>query len=199
MPRAQRLLLYCGLLGPVLFTGTYLIAGALRPGYNGLRQPISDLGVGSGGWVQSLNFIVFGLLSALFTLGLYRALRPGRAALSVPLLRAAGALGLLLDGMFSAGPLHQLGDALTFTALPLACFLLARRFTQEPQWRGWAAYSVASGVMFWAFLATFSALNAQATGPAGLFEKLAATVMSAWLLLLAARLSTGNGRISPGR
>jgi hypothetical protein len=76
--------------------------------------------------------------------------------------------------------MHQLGDALTFTALPLACFVLARRFAREPHWRGWATYSVASTTV----------------GPAGLFEKLAAAIMSIWLLLLAARLLTGTGRVS---
>lgn len=196
IPRSQRLLLGCGLVGPVLFTGIYLIDGAVRPGYDAMRASISALGTGDGGWVQSANFLVFGLLSGLFTLGLRRALQPGRGAALTPLLRGVGALGLILDGVFAAGPLHQLGDALTFTALPLACFVLARRLAREPCWRGWATFSVASGLLFWALLVAFSITNTHATGPDGLYEKLAATVMSVWLFALAARLSTRSGRIS---
>jgi len=136
----QRLPLTCGVVGPVLFTGTHLIDGLLRSGYNGWRQPISDLGVGPGGWVQSVNFIVFGILSRCFTLRLRRALVPGIGATWGPALRAVVGLGLIFDGAFPDGSLHQVGDALTFTALPLACFVLARRFAKEPEWRGWATY-----------------------------------------------------------
>jgi hypothetical membrane protein len=188
--RVQRLLLSCGIAGPLLFTGVYLADGLARPGYHGWQQPISELGVGPGGWVQSADFIVFGVLSLAFTVALRQALVPGAAATWGPLLRAVGALGLLLDGAFPAGPLHQAGDTLTFTALPLACFVLARRFAKEPGWRGWATYSVATGIGFWALLAVFTATNT------GGYEKLAAGMMSAWLLLLAARLLARGGHVT---
>lgn len=74
---AQRLLLGCGLAGPVLFIGTFLIEGATRPGYDAWRQAVSALGLGPGGGVQRADFIVFGLL-----IGLLRAAcaRPSRVA-----------------------------------------------------------------------------------------------------------------------
>ncbi len=196
MPGSQRWLLYGGMLGSVLFSGVYLIAGTLRPGYDPVRESISALGVGPHGWVQSANFILFGLFSAGVTVALRRALAPGRGALAVPLLRALAALGLLLDGAFAAGPGHQLGDALTFTAVPLACLVLARRLSGEPGWRGWATYTRASAVAFWALLAAFALTNAHGGAPAGLLEKLAATVMAIWLFLLAARLLSTGGRVT---
>lgn len=193
----QRLLLSCGVVGPLLFTSAYLIDGLMRPGYQGWRQPISALGLGTGGWVQSANFVVFGMFGLLFTVGLRRALKPGRGATWVPLLRAVGAVGVIADGVFAYGPLHQLGDTLTFTALPIACLVLARRFAIEPGWRGWMWYSIASGLAFWSLLIIFVISNAHASWPAGLFEKLAAGEMSAWALLLALRLLTNNGRLTP--
>jgi Protein of unknown function (DUF998) len=65
----HRLLLGCGVLGSLLFTGTFLAEGATRAGYDPWRQPISALSLGPGGWLQSVNFVVFGLLMACFALG----------------------------------------------------------------------------------------------------------------------------------
>jgi hypothetical protein len=89
-PFRQQILLGCGVIGPILFTSVYLADSAARPGYHGWRESISALGVGAGGWVPSVNFIVFGVLSLCFTLGLRRALVSGAAATWAPLLRAAG-------------------------------------------------------------------------------------------------------------
>ncbi len=41
----HRLALCAGLVGAALFTGTWLITGALRPGHGPLREPISAIGV----------------------------------------------------------------------------------------------------------------------------------------------------------
>lgn len=216
----QRLLLGCGVLGSVLFTGTFLVEGATRPGYDPWRQPISALSLGAHGWVQSVNFIVFGLLLGCFAVGLRAALAPGVGSRWAPRLQAVAALGLIIDGVFAQDPglgyppgtptpttptvhglLHLLGATLAFTALPARCFVLARRFAKEshaePRWRGWATYSVATGVLFLVLLAAFGMAGGAQAGPAGLFEKLASIVMSVYGISLAARLLAGGGRVSP--
>jgi hypothetical membrane protein len=195
---ALRLLLGCGLAGPVLFIGTFLIEGATRPGYDAWRQAVSALGLGPGGGVQRADFIVFGLLIGLFALGLRAALARGAAAFWAPLLQGVIALGLLLDGLVPSGRLHLLGDSLTFTAFPLCAFVLAARFVRVPRWRGWAAYSVVSGLLFWAALIAFQVTTAH-TGPAGLFERAAVLVSALWTIVLAARLAARTGRVAPPR
>jgi len=190
-----RALLGCGVVGPALFISTYLIAGATRPGYDAWRQAVSALGLGPSGWVQSVNFIVFGLLIGCFTVGLRAALARGAVAIWAPLLQGVIALGLLLDGLFPDGALHQLGDSMIFTAFPLCSFVLAARFARVPRWRGWAAYAVASGLLFWAALVAFQVATAHA-GPAGLFERLATLVSALWTVVLATRLRDGTGRVS---
>ncbi len=57
MPRGLLLWLTFGLVGAVLFTIVYLIEGAMRPGYDAWRYPISALSLGPGGWIQQANFI----------------------------------------------------------------------------------------------------------------------------------------------
>jgi hypothetical membrane protein len=193
-----RLLLGCGLAGPVLFIGTFLIEGATRPGYDAWRQAVSTLGLGPSGGVQRADFIVFGLLIGLFAFGLRAVLARGATAFWAPLLQGVIALGLLLDGLVPSGALHLLGDSLTFTAFPLCAFLLAARFVRVPQWRGWAAYSVASGLLFWAALIAFQVTTAH-TGPAGLFERAAVLVSALWTIVLAARLAASTGRVESPR
>jgi Protein of unknown function (DUF998) len=77
----QRLLLLCGVVGPVLFIVSYLIEGAIHPGYDLLRQTISELEILTNRWMQVANFIVFGLLIACFAIGLRNALGRGRAVI----------------------------------------------------------------------------------------------------------------------
>src|SRR5580704_6140199 len=69
-----------GTLGGLLFTAVYLIEGATRPGYDPWGQAISALSLGPGGWIQRVNFIVFGLLMIAAAAGWRRLLLPGAGA-----------------------------------------------------------------------------------------------------------------------
>ena len=58
----------------------------LRPGYDPVRHPVSSLALGACGWVQIANFLVAGVLTFVFAVGLRRSLRPGPGALMGPVL-----------------------------------------------------------------------------------------------------------------
>jgi len=75
--RLTRALLTCGVTGPVLFLTVVLIEGATRPGYSAWRNAGSQLALGDGGWVQTINFFVAGVLLLAFAVGLQRALPSG--------------------------------------------------------------------------------------------------------------------------
>lgn len=188
----QRLLLACSIIGPLLFNGVYLVVGATRANYDPWRQPISDLSQGNQGWLQDANFIIFGLFSACFAIALRRALNPGIADTWAPLLQGMVGLGLVIVGIFTQDPVHTIGTIATFDALTLRCLVMARRFAVEPQWRGWASYSVVTALLGVVFLSVFGVAMVN-SGPAGLFERLATIVNSIWVVLLAARLLAGTG------
>lgn len=210
----HRLLLLCGPVGSALFTATYLIAGATRPGYDPWRQPISALSLGPGGWVQVANFILFGLFIACFAVGLRVSLTPGIGATWGPLLQIVVAISLIVAGLFTQDPGHgyPLGAPLTtpptlhgiihliatfasLTARVIWCFVMARRFAREAHWRGWATYSIVTGVLMLLFLNAFGQAMSN-NGPAGLFERLTIIVTSLLTVLLATRLLVGTGRVS---
>jgi hypothetical protein len=74
-----------GFVGPVLFAIGVVAQQFYRRGeYDPNAQLIMDLTAGPYGWVQQVNFIVFGLLMIALTAGLYLGVRPTRATLVGP-------------------------------------------------------------------------------------------------------------------
>jgi hypothetical membrane protein len=176
-------LVSCGGIGALLFTATYLIEGITQPGYDARRQAISALSLGPGGWVQQINFIVFGVLLILASVGWYRLL-PGRDALWFPLFQGIGGLGLMSVGVVTSGTLHLLlADALIY-AFAIGCFALAPRFWVAQQWRGWTVYTAMTGVLIVLFWGMF--INGATGTVAGLVERLSAGSHALWLCVLTA-------------
>src|SRR5215472_907324 len=200
------LLLAAGTVGGALFTGAYLAEGATRAGYRPLALPISALSLGPGGWVQQLNFIVFGLLVCVSAVGWRALLAPGTGAVAFPVLRVAAGLSLVMDGLFSQDPsggyppgaragvatvhgqVHTLFAMVTITALTAGCFVLASRFAAQPGWRRWTVFAVAAGVATIAFIAAFGAAGGHG-GLAGLWERAAGGATSVLTVTVLARLA----------
>jgi hypothetical membrane protein len=68
-----------GIVGPLLFTVTFVVQGLFRlDEYSPIAELVSALEAGPGGWVQQVNFVVFGLLTVVFSVGLHVGLRPTR-------------------------------------------------------------------------------------------------------------------------
>ncbi len=62
----SQLLILGGAVGPPFFVALFLIEGATRRGYDSLRQPVSALASGDGGWMQRTGFVVTGALTLGF-------------------------------------------------------------------------------------------------------------------------------------
>src|SRR6516225_6086737 len=216
LPLRAWLLLAAGTVGGLAFTGVYLAEGATRAGYRALAQPISALSLGPGGWVQQLNFIVFGVLVCLSAAGWRAALAPGRGAVAFPVLRIAAGAGLVMDGLFAQDPsggyppgarpgavtvhgqLHTLFAVITITALASGCFVLAARFAAEPAWRRWAVFAAAAGVATIVFIAAFGAAGGHG-GVAGLWERAAGAATSVLTVAVLARLAVLSRRATRAR
>jgi hypothetical membrane protein len=204
-PWTRRLLAAGALAGP-LFVGTFLVAGATRAHYDPLRHPVSSLELGAHGWVQHTSFVVAGLLALALAAGLRRAWRP---SIWAPLLVGIWGLGLIAAGIFTTDPvggyppgtpdrpvhatvpgtLHDAGSLAGFIALVVACFVVGRRSARLGQ-RGWAAYSVLTGVVFVVALVLASIAFSQTgalVGVGGLIQRIMATSGWLWLTLLALR------------
>ncbi|AZQ36286.1 DUF998 domain-containing protein [Streptomyces cyaneochromogenes] len=198
----NQVLLACGTAAGPLFTIGYLVEGAGRVGYRPLRHPVSSLALSRAGWAQTLNFLIAGLLSLIFAVGLWREGPSHWGALLI----GAWAVGLLGAGAFRtdpvsgyppgtpdqlerhtrAGALHDLFSLIGFLALAVACFVFA--LSNSP---GWTIYSIASGALFAATMALASAAFDQHqrwVDLGGLLQRISLTIGWTWQTLLAVRI-----------
>lgn len=179
-------LVSCGGIGAVLFTVTYLIEGFTRPGYDAWLQAIAALSLGPGGWVQQVNFVVFGILMLLSAVGWYRVLVPGRDAIWFPLLQGIGGLCLIGIGVVSVlTPLHTILAWALILSLALGCPALGAQLVRVRHWRGWAVYSYITGalilILWGAFVQGASGNVAWLVPITGLTERLSAGSHALWL------------------
>jgi hypothetical membrane protein len=209
-PSTLKILLACGIIGPLFFIIVFLIEGATRADYNPLRHPVSSLSIGELGWMQAANFLISGLLILAFSFGLRRVL-PSTGRSWVAILIALVGIGLIGAGFFTtdplngyppgtelvptvrtvAGRLHDLFSLPVFVALPIACFIFSRRFARNAE-RGWAIYSVLTGIaMFVTFMLAgvgFRQVVPALADSAGLLQRTSIIIGFAWIALLALRL-----------
>jgi uncharacterized protein DUF998 len=204
--RGTRLLLAGGMVGPALFVAALLIEGATRPGYSAWRNFGSQLSLSDQGWEQIANFLVCGLLCLGFAAGLRRALGGGKGAVAGPVALAVFGTALVVAGIFvtdpglgypqgvaapAAGPtphgvVHALAGLFAFVSLAIACFALARRFAGDARWRGWAPYSILTGVVVGLSLVVSNAPSM--LDMIGLIQRIGIIAGWTWIVLLAARL-----------
>jgi hypothetical membrane protein len=115
---------WAGVIGPALFTLTWVAQELFRIGeYSPIKEPVSALAAGPNGWIQSVNFAVFGVLTLVFAAGLYdvtRSSKPGRVGSALFLVSGIGLL------MAAAFPLRQ--DAAGVTYDPGGHFLAGVTF-----------------------------------------------------------------------
>ncbi len=165
--RVTRSLLGYGVIAGPLFVAVTLAQAITRDGFDLGRHQWSLLANGDHGWVQVANFVLAGLMTVAYAVGLRRTLGTGRASRWAPRLVAAYGLSLAAAGAFRADPalgfplgtpdgpgtiswhgiFHLVSGAVGFTCISVACFLLARRYADEGR-RAFAAFSVLTGAVF---------------------------------------------------
>jgi hypothetical protein len=152
---------------PVLFAVMVMIEGYLVHGYSQVSQPVSDLGAfslyGSYAFLQTLNFVFFGLLLVVFSVGLGIALpRYDRVTNSLAL------FGVLTfaAGLFGDHPspypayVHDVVSIAAFVLIILVQLFLwdcLRHSTGEEKasWGRYGTYSLVSGILSLVFLLVF--------------------------------------------
>lgn len=202
------LLLWGGVIAGPLFIVTFLIEGALREGYNPMRQPVSALSIGRRGWVQQSNFFISSILLLACAFGLSSMLQIYGGSLWGFLLIGIYGAGLFGAGIFvtdvggapgdisktvtrtRAGILHDIFSTFVFVSLFAACFVFAHLFAVIGAY-GWEIYSIVSGILylcgFILFARGFSPASRLAP-IAGLLQRLTISLGAIWLALILLRL-----------
>jgi hypothetical membrane protein len=190
-----------GIAGPIIFVLIVIVQSLLHPDYSQVKLPISALAAWPGGWLQSVNFVIFGLLMISFAIGLHLGVRPSRAGVIGPALLVLSGVGLMIAGFFPwrdangdfvvpAG--HLLGALLSFLGAGSGLIAVSRRMAADPRWRVVATYALASGVaIVILFVATFALVippGAPLHSSGGLVQRVTLLVWFPCTVVLALRL-----------
>lgn len=167
--RLTAALLTAGAVAGLVITTVSLTLAFTRPGFDPTRHANSLLALGDWGWVQSVNFVVCGLLLLAFGVGIWRStvgVRSGRIA--AVCVAVYGLLAGVVVGFNPADPgfgfppgapkgypgvaemstsakIHGVAGLLGFLAVTCGCFALARYFAIVGD-RLWAVWSGGIGI-----------------------------------------------------
>jgi hypothetical protein len=161
---------FAGMIGPALFALIVVVLTVAQYGFmvDLGRDPIgasdvpwpSGLALGPLGWLQVLNFILFGLALMVFAVGLHRGMAARvRGSVIGPVLLMVAGVALVLsafktDPSLSGGPqtwhglIHGLAFLLLVLSLLLSFLLLWWRLRRDPRWRGYDLYTIITAVLY---------------------------------------------------
>jgi hypothetical membrane protein len=190
-----------GIAGPVSFIVLVIVQGILLPDYSHVEMPISALAAWPTGWIQILNFCVFGTLMITFAVGLHGGVQESRrGAAGFPLLVLSG-IGIVIAGVFPWKMIngvptettpHVAGAIISFVAGGLGLIVLSRRLSTDPRWRDLSTYTLSTGItvlLLFVVLGIFAIDNDAPLHPwAGLIQRVICAVWFICLIVLASRL-----------
>lgn len=151
---------WAGMIGPALFIALVVLEGWLRPGYDWRSMFVSELSLGTRGWIQIVNFVILGFLLLVFTYGVSAEFPRGKASKAGPALLTIIGISLILSGIFVMDPvstppddmsfhgtLHNLLGAAVFFLMPITCLVFWRRFRAEPGWQNLQWWTVSASIV----------------------------------------------------
>jgi hypothetical membrane protein len=219
---APRWLLWLGVIAPLLFAAVFTTDGAVTHGYSAYNEAISYLDLGSYGWVQRVNFILFGLLLMLFSLAYIKYMSPllqGSWLYAAATLLVVSDLGWIMAGIFVPNPylapqnsehalLHQVASIIVFLPFAFAILVQGARLLTTSGWRRrvYGAYCVLLGLIqaFFPIATTVYFFNPGIVGNvnspgSGLFNRLALVIgpLSWYVILAGILLVRTRTRTSP--
>ncbi len=195
-----------GIGGAVFYVMVVAITGYLTPVYDPLTQWISELGAVGAPYTTLFNVLgpgVFGLLSVVFALGLWKALRGGLLAFAAAFLVAISGFASILEGVFpcdpgciavtTAGSLHLAIGLVPLLGMLGAMEIFAFLVRKNPAWPWFFAFSHAMVVLTVIFAIAFSS----GATLDGLYQRIMIGAILVWVVVISARMWKLQGVSSP--
>ena len=176
--------LWAGIAGPVVFILSWVVAGAMRAGYDPVTDSISELAAldTSNRLIVTFGMIAFGLSAVLFGMGMRRRL--GRRAGAALLIAGVSSLGVAAFPCSAGCPGaetsatdtgHLIAAAIHYASFTAVPFLAARGDGAFVIWARWLA----------GFAALALLSQAAGIGPNGLLQRVGLTLNDAWMVGMA--------------
>ncbi len=209
----QSMAAWAGIIGSVLFVGIFTVEGFLRGGYDPLKMYISELSLGSRGWIQMANFVMIGLLLLVFSRGIAAEFKTGPASRGGVWILAVIAVLFVVSGFFVMDPadtpstrlsfqgtIHGLAGGIIFLLMPICIFVFWRRFRIDPDWGDFRVWTLGLGLFEAAAVLVFTVVSKIPEGKSvfadwlGLIQRTALVPFMIWVLLFAWKLLARSKR-----
>jgi len=149
------------------------------------------------GWLQSIGFLVVGLLVEVFAVGLLFSIRGTRGfRIGIGLLVCFG-FGLLMIGAFREDPtgslhtiqgtIHIVTAAIIFSVFPIASLLIGLGLRKDPYWKGLFRHTIVTSGLAFVFVIGHLFLLDQLSW-LGLYERVLVANIVIWVEIMAIKL-----------
>jgi hypothetical protein len=190
-----------GIVGPFLLSISDLSAGLSSPGYSIVKDSISSLALTNAGWIQTIGFLVLGLLVEIFTAGLLFNIKKGARwfYLGIAIFSFFG-FAMLLIGAFRTdvagvvdtartleGRIHGFVSSATFILFPIAILCLMPSIKRDPNWKYLYVYTLITFVLAVILVVTIKVLP-EGNLSFGLIERLLVANAIIWIEVAAVNM-----------
>jgi Protein of unknown function (DUF998) len=198
------LLLLAGILAPAIFVSGFTIEGCLRADYSAVAMHVSALSLGPRGWIQIVNFLVFGSLLGIFALHLLALHKAQNISKAGPMILLISAASFFLSGPFVMDPMetarenmtphglvHGILGGIVFVLMPITCFVFGRSMKDSDSMRRFRPWTLVAGCVIATAMVVFTLaskipnLHALALPYQGLLQRAEIVPYMVWLLTFA--------------
>jgi len=206
--KIKKIASWAGMLSTALFTLSFTINGALQPGYDPAQRYISELSIGSLGWIQIVSFMLLGVSLLLFALGLRAAFPSGKASCAGPVLFMIIAVCYFFSGPFVTDPsamfdnqqtvqgtVHGILGAIVFSLSAASCFVLWRRFRIDDKWKSLSVFSLIAGIVMAILIVLMKIGQLQAgvlNDYAGVVQRCCLITSYAWIFTISLKIGKAH-------
>ncbi len=191
-----------GVVSPILFAILVFVGATFYPGYSHTSQAISELGgVGATNpLIQNVNFVIVGLLTSVFAVGLHRGISEGKGSkLGPTLIGIFGAITIVqgflpcdrgCDFVTLVGTLHNVTGLSSFLAMSVGVYTMSRRMANDVNWKSLRGYSRLTAVVGFLALVAWIGIS-KVAGVAslnGVLQRIMIAVLLLWIEVAAIRL-----------
>jgi len=213
----KKFLMLCGSFAAILYVGTVILGGLLRPGYSHLFEAISEL-VADGAPNRSLLsslFLVYNILLSVFGISLFLKVRDqsrGRMSGSIgslALTLLVGVAGILMELVFPqdpggipttfAGTMHIVMASVASLGTMVAVLMLGLWFRNTAELKGHSTYSLISVAVIFISGGLTAAAMAKGYPLFGLLERITIGTFTAWMFITGLKMFQLEGEESTHR
>jgi hypothetical protein len=203
--RHSRLLSAVGIIGPLSFLAILLVLDVVQWQSLPVLSTISDLVHGEMGWLQTVSFVLIGLVLFVFVIKLVSITGKKFSALTGSSSFGITSIGFLAIAAFPSeigglgqtiqGLIHNSIAGVISATFILGCIAFAHHFRKDPHWKSYWVYTALTVLLCLTFAISWGA--APESQVQAVFERLLLISGFIWMLVISIKLIRSHGKQQP--